>query len=111
MQKPIYFLIFTVFLLCCKSKKEKEEENPSFFPALSFIKSQVAQVDTSIYRIIKIVQKDSTVADTTYLKREEFRKEAKDFLLLPDISSDKLKNDYTESKWYDENLQQVVLNY
>jgi len=40
-------------MLSCKNKKtDEEKENQKFFPALSFIKSQVAHVDTSIFRII-----------------------------------------------------------
>ena len=77
---------------------------------LSFIKSQVADVDSSVYRIIKIVHQDST-ADTAFLKREEFREAAKDFLSIPDISSQKLKDQYIETKLFDEDLEQVVLNY
>src|SRR5207248_6830436 len=49
--------------------------------------------------------------DTTYLKREEFKKYAKDFLELPDITSDKWKDDYKESKLYDEDLKSVILTY
>lgn len=86
------------------------EEKVEFFPALSFIKSQVAHVDTSIYRIIKIVKKDNH-SDTSYIKREEFREAAKDFLVLPDISIEKLKNDYKETRLYDESLEKVILNY
>ena len=98
-------------MLSCKNKKtDEEKENQKFFPALSFIKSQVAHVDTSVFRIIKIVQKDS-ISDTTYLKREEFREAAKDFLTIPDITSDELKDEYTETKLFVPDLEQVALNY
>lgn len=94
----------------CKNKAAAENEEEEFFPALSFIKSQVANVDTSLYSITKIIKKDG-VADTTYIKREDFRAEAKDFLTLPDISSDKLKQAYMQSRVYDAVLERVVLNY
>lgn len=98
-------------MLSCKNKKtDEEKETQTFFPVLSFIKSQVAHVDTSIFRIIKIVQKDST-SDTTYLKREEFREAAKDFLMIPDIASDELKDEYTETKLFVQDLEQVALSY
>ncbi len=67
-------------------------------------------MDTSVYRIIKIVKKDST-ADTIYLKREEFRDAAKDFLTIPDISSGDLKDKYTETELFVEDLDQVALSY
>jgi hypothetical protein len=108
MRNLAVFLICTVLFIGCKSKKK--EENTSFFPALSFIKSQVAHVDTSVYSIIKVVTVDST-SDTTYIKREQFRQEADDFLSVPDISSSKLRDDYTETKQYDTELNQVSLSY
>src|SRR5215204_404020 len=112
MIKSFCFSIISILvMLSCKNKKTDEEiENQKFFPVLSFIKSQVANVDTSVFRIIKIVQKDST-SDTTYLKREEFREAAKDFLTIPDIASDELKDEYTETKLFVQDLKQVALSY
>lgn len=112
MVKPFCFLIICILLLlsCKDTKTAKEKENATFFPVLSFIKSQVAHVDTSVFRIIKLVQKDSTY-DTTYLKREEFREAAKDFLVIPDIASDELKDDYTETRLFVPDLKQVALSY
>ena len=104
------FSISTLLFFSCKDKVKNEGEDSSFFPVVSFIKSQVAHVDTSLYKIIKIVKKDSA-ADTTYLKREEFREAAKDFLTIPDITTDDLKDEYTETKLFVQDLDQVALNY
>ncbi len=98
-----------LFLVSCKSKKE-EDANAAFFPVASYIKSQVAQVDTTLNRIMKIITVNGA-SDTAYINRAEFRKEAKDFLSLPDISSKKLRDDYTETQLYDEDLERVILNY
>ena len=105
-----FALAILIIVASCKNKAATENEEEEFFPALSFIKSQVANVDTSLYSITKIVKKDG-VADTTYIKREAFKDEAKDFLSIPDISSDKLKEAYTQSRVYDAVLERVVLNY
>ena len=111
MKKVFFYLsISTLLFFSCKNNEKKEDGDSSFFPVLSFLKSQVAHVDTSLYRIIKIVKKDST-ADTTYLKREQFREAAKDFLSIPDVSSSDLKDEYTETKLFVEDLDQVALNY
>ena len=68
MKKPVLLLlIISLSLICCKNKNA--DENIVFFPALSYIKSQVAHVDTSFYTIMRIVKTDST-ADTAYLKRD-----------------------------------------
>ena len=102
-------LLIAISVLSCKSKKQNEE-NKSFFPVLSFIKSQVAEVDTSVYPIFKIVTVDS-LSDTVYIRREEFRQYANDFLTMPDISAKKWNDDYQETKLYDEDLKRVILNY
>ena len=112
MKKHLYWFLSVIIILSCKNKKTQinAKEEPSFFPVLSFLNSQVAHVDSSLYRIIKVVHKDST-NDTSFLKREDFRAAANDFLTIPDLSSDELKDDYTETELFDEDLKQVILNY
>ena len=90
--------------------KQNDKRGPDFFPALSFIQSQVKNVDTSVYPLLKIVTVGSQ-KDTVYLRREDFRKEAHDFLSLPDITARKWRKIYTETKMYDEDLNRVVLTY
>jgi hypothetical protein len=108
MKRWLYLIL--LFLACCKDKKEEPTEKAGSFPVLSFIKSQVAHVDTSLYAIIKVVTIDSN-SDTTYIKREEFRREAKDFLDLPDIATPDAMEEYTEEKSFDPLLNQAVLVY
>jgi hypothetical protein len=93
----------------CKSKEEEKKEG--IFPALSYIKSQVAHIDTSLYQITKLTSKDSTGWDTSFIKREEFRSYAKDFLDLPDITDKKLADSFNESKFFDATLNQAVFTY
>jgi hypothetical protein len=97
----------------CKSKEnEKEETTPAdYFPVLSFINSQVAHVDTSLYSIMKITYQDSIPTDTEYVKRERFRELAKDFLSIPDISDRNIGKRFTQEKMYDQTLNRVILNY
>jgi len=109
MRKSLLIVSISLCLFSCKGKKNAEKP-VDIFPALDFIRSQVAHVDTSVYLIIKIVKTDS-IPDTTYIKRENFKNEAKDFLTIPDVSSNELKNDYVETKLYDADLDQVSLSY
>jgi hypothetical protein len=88
--------------------KQKKNEN---FPVLSFIKSQVAHVDSSLYSIRKIIYSDSTKTDTFYYKREQFRELASDFLNIPDIAESKYKDRFTEEKQFDETLNRVIIHY
>ena len=107
-----FAILFLFFVIACKQKsKDKTPTAEPFFPVLSYIKSQVAHVDTSLYSIIKVTWTDSTHTDTTYIKREEFRGLAKDFLELPDISDKKYKDLYTEEKFFDAGINKVILTY
>jgi hypothetical protein len=102
-------LAFPILLFSCKDKSKGTGETGTF-PALSFIKSQVRDVDTSLNAITKIVTFNNRT-DSTPIHRNQFRAEAAPFLNLPDISSRQLRDDYTETKLYDETLKQVVFFY
>ena len=107
MNKWIFLGLFPV-LFSCKSKKDQEDKN--LVSVVSLIQGQVKMVDTSLYRITMIQKVDST-ADTTIISREDFRKIAKDFLTLPDISSEKMKEYYDESNSYDKDMELALFTY
>ncbi len=112
MKINLKFSLFTLLLLhffSCKQKKTNDKER--FFPVLSFIQSQVVEIDTSLYSIRKFLTVDSLRADTTYLQREQFKEAAKDFLSIPDISSSKYEDRYMEEKQFDETMNRVILTY
>jgi hypothetical protein len=110
MNKLLTCLICLLCLTACKNKKKRDNSEAQFFPVLSFLKGQAKDIDTSLYRIVKVETVDTT-STTTYIKREEFKNYAKDFLELPDISSDKWKDGYEETKMFDEVLNNVILTY
>ena len=107
---PASVVVLLFILISCQSKEE-EDKAEKFFPVLPFIQSQMADVDTSLYAIKQIIIIDSNHSDTTWIKREEFRDLAKDFLTLPDIAGKKLKKLYTEERQFDETLNRVYLFY
>jgi hypothetical protein len=108
-----WLLLFLVFLAACSNKKKDEEEadNSKFLPVPAILKAQIRDVDTSLYSIIRIHTVDNNPAETSYIKREEFKTYAKDFLDLPDLTQKKWKGDYTETNFYDEALQSGILTY
>jgi len=108
---PIFFTAVLLSFFSCKSKKKDEPGKEKFFPVLSFIKSQVAHIDTSLYSIRKIVYVDSTRNDTVYYRREQFRGLAADFLSIPDLSSSKYEDRFKEEKLFDETLNSVIITY
>jgi hypothetical protein len=105
-------LILAILLTGCKGEKKEDDKNEkSFFPALSYIKSQVAHVDTSLYSIKRIVFYDSTRIDTFFIHRDSFRILAADFLSLPDISEKKYRKRFTEESMFDESMNRIILSY
>lgn len=102
--------IYLLIIAGCKSKKE-EIKAESIIPVLSLIKDQIAEVDTSLYSIRKIVFGDSSRNDTTYIPREEFRNAAVDFLNIPDIAGPDFAGHYSESSSYDENINRAIIVY
>lgn len=104
-----FIIILLLSFIACNQKEKSNEEK--FFPVLSFIQSQVADIDTSLYTIRKLVVIDSLRTDTFYIPREQFRESAKDFLSIPDLSSSKYEHRYTEEKQFDETMNRVILTY
>ena len=94
-------LLLAIFYCSCKQKKNDA------FPAIDFIKGQVADVDTSVYRILKLVSVTDSTYDTTYVKREDFKNLAKDFLETPDISKT-FGGKYTEERMMNNELGLAV---
>ena len=53
----------------------------------------------------------STHSDTTWVKQDEFRGLAKDFLDLPDLAAKKFRKLYTEERQFDEGMNRVYFFY
>jgi hypothetical protein len=103
-------LLITVFLFACKKKSKGPEKH--FISIPSLIHEQVAHIDTSLYMIVKYVTDDSFHTDTSYIKREDFGKEAAEFTNLPDLSDKNVARDYKEEPpIFDETLNRVILDY
>ena len=110
MNKALLPLAALVLLAACSGGKKDDAEAVEFFPVSSYLHSQVAHIDTSLYPLRKIVRHNGH-SDTTFLHRNQFRKEAADFLAVPDIASDKWRDEYTESRIYDDLLKRAVFSY
>jgi hypothetical protein len=112
MTRTISILVSVGLLLIssCKNKKEKKADE-NFFPVIPIIRSQVAEVDTSLYSIRKITIIDSTTSDTIYCRREQFKELAQEFLALPDISSSEYTGRFKEENQYDETLNRAIISY
>ena len=105
-------LTATIFFACKEKTKTEETQSNEFLPVKSFILSQVKHVDTSMYPIIKAEKMSmDSVWDTSYVKREDFRKLASDFLDIPDIADSSIGKNYKEDKLFDNDFGRVIISY
>ena len=82
----------------CTGKKESKTEG--IISVTSIFKGQVNNLDTSLYQIMKYETLEGKT-DTVFLKREEVRALAADFLSLPDITKNKYEENYIEERMLD----------
>lgn len=104
-------LIFSALIIVTGCKSKDKEPPKNFISVLSLIEKQVAHIDTSLYSIVKVETRDSLHSDTSYIKREDFRAVAKEFLEIPDLSDPKVAKRYKEENRYDELLNRVIITY
>lgn len=110
MNRIVTGLFFALVLLGCKNKKSKTTQPAANFFVSDYIKGQIAKLDTSLYSFVKIETFDGH-SDTTPIKNSEVKIFAKDFLDLPDIASDKLRDDYEITHLYDEDLEAFAFTF
>jgi len=111
MKKSSLVLLASLALFISCGSSDDKEKKEDFFPVDAFLKSQIAQVDTTLNTIRQFLYIDSSRTDTIYIRRENFRAVAKDFIGLPDISASKYSDRYTETKQFDESINRVLLVY
>lgn len=105
----IIFISTITFTFACKQKVKKTE---SFISIVSIIKKEVADIDTSLYSIMKVVLIDSLHSDTSFIPREKFADVAKDFLDIPDLSDPKVAVRYKkEPPLMEEIINRVIIAY
>ena len=108
MMRILIVLVACACLVSCHSKKKEKKDKP--FPVVSFLKGQVKEMDTASHHFTKIEIADGH-SDTVAVTSADFKKYAKDFTELPDISSDRKKDDYDQSNTYDDYMRKSILTY
>jgi hypothetical protein len=102
----LYLIAFTGLIASCKNEEKKED---SLFPIYSFLQSQVASADSSLLPLRRIDIINDSTRDTTYFPRQEFRREAGEFLALPDLTQKAFKDRYKETDTYDPDLNRLII--
>ena len=112
MKKINLLFVGTVLLIiaCNENKSESQaEETGKVTKVLPFIQAQIANIDTSLFAIKRIERRDTLIADTIDIHRNQVRALAKDFLEIPDLSLKEFKDEYEQSKVYDQDLNIISL--
>lgn len=112
----IFFLIFPLFYYACKSNARHTTINEAgkndtahFFEVAQYIKTQIAEVNTTPYFIYKIDvadgKKDSTAINTSVFNHlsTQFRR--------PDINDKALKKHFTENIFHDQTTKSFTISY
>ena len=106
---PVLFLMAAGWI-SCQSKKEEAAKN--YISVVSLIRNEVANIDTSLFTIVKTITYDSTRVHTFYVSRQDFKNEARDFLDIPDLADKKVAKRYKDvSPIYDQALGRVIFKY
>lgn len=100
-----------LLLAACKSGEKEKGPEKKYVSVPSIIEKQVAHIDTSLYSIIKVTGNDSLEMDTVFISREDFRKEAADFLRITDLSDPDNAGRFREESTYDTLLKRIIYTY
>ncbi len=109
--KILLLAFFAVMLAACSDNEEKkfEQQDKSFYPIGSFIRSELNLVDSLPIAVFKYTTRDQKT-DTQLLAKPEFRKIAESFL-TPDITIEPLKKKYKETVFMDATINTVTFSY
>lgn len=109
----IQILILTVFwLISCGSGSETpefEQADKTFFPVHSFVKSELAEIDSLPIAVFKYFSRDGKT-DTSIIEKNLFRSQTEE-LINPDITAPDLKNLYKETVYQDNSINAITLSY
>jgi hypothetical protein len=99
-----------VFAIGCKSKKKKSDVPAANFFVNDYLKGQVARLDSVQGQFLKIEMIDSRT-DSATLTSTQAKQYAGEFLNLPDISKEEVRDDYEVSHLYDDLQEAFIFTY
>ncbi len=109
---PASVLLFLLCTLSCGQRGEPGKgaaEQQDFYPVLSFIRQELALLDSLPLAITRYRIQDGN-ADTTIVEKPEFRRIAES-VADPDISRDPLRKAYTETVYMDATMNLLTMSY
>lgn len=106
----ILYCILFLFLLACNNKKKDQKDTSNYFPVKSFMQSQIKELDTSMYRFIRVDNRNGQ-ADTSDISREDAVKLASEFSDIPNLRDADEGQDYAAMTTYDSLTNRVIMSY
>jgi hypothetical protein len=97
-------------MFSCHHKKKEKQDTSQYIPILSYLQSQLRGIDTTLNSVLKVEITDNKW-DTVYIRREEVRNYAKDFLDIPDLTNPEAGGIYKEVQQYDSLIGRVYFSY
>ena len=118
MQKLFLFLLLACFLFfsACHSGENTQPsvtqnsgDSVNIFPVTSFLKAQLRSLDTLPVTPLKTITQNGKT-DSTWLRREDIRKNATPFL-SPEIDSATMYSLFTEKSFLDQTINAFTFSY
>lgn len=107
-----FFILTALISSACNSGNETpefEQTNKTFFPVHSFIKSELAEIDSLPIAVFRYVSREGKT-DTSIIEKNLFRSQTEEFI-QPDITTPELKDLYRETVFQDNSINAITLSY
>jgi hypothetical protein len=102
------FILSILFIYSCSNKPAKEKAN--FIDVASYLKGQLAYLDTVPFAILKTSLKDTVYTDSVFITKEQLRSVV-DAYLLPQLEKEAFENSFEESSFMDAGINTITLTY
>jgi hypothetical protein len=114
MKSPVLMtlVLALAFSACQDSEKQqqKKEEAKVYIPVSEFVRSEIKAVDSASAGILRRININGKLADSSFIKAEEFDRLAQSFL-PPELDSDRFENSFKESSFMDQTTETLTFTY
>ncbi|MBX9784683.1 MAG: hypothetical protein K2X48_15450 [Chitinophagaceae bacterium] len=109
----LFVLVCFVFIVSngCKNKSAKVKKGPvNYIDVTSYIKGQLAYLDTVPFAFLKTTLKDSVYGDSVFITKQQLNEIAGKFL-IPELEKSKFEELYNETSFMDASINTITLTY
>ena len=105
-------VLVLAFSACQDSEKQqqKKEEPKAYIPVSDFVRTEIRAVDSTPTGILRRIHINGKLADSSFIKPEEFDRLAQAFL-PPELDGDRFENSFKESSFMDQTTETLTFTY